>query len=298
MDANDGVRTRLTHSHEVANLARSIATQIAMASSGSAFGITNLHDCVQPIVSAIGLSHDLGNPPFGHQGEVAIGSWFECRRSWIFTHEQEGEGQKELEQPVPEILWPEFTEFDGNPQTIRIVTRLQTSHHHAGLDLTAATLAASLKYPVHAESCDKKRDHMKKAGYFQSERDVVNWIREETGLTEAQRHPLTWIMEACDDIAYSVLDVDDLLKKGIISPDDVLTILKHTSGVGALSAVTKLQEKFVEINDDPRRAEIRRDIKEQFVRAYLMKALINDAGDSYTRNADAIRAYEYEAPLM
>ncbi|WP_430636365.1 deoxyguanosinetriphosphate triphosphohydrolase family protein [Sphingomonas hankookensis] len=298
MDANDGVRTRLTHSHEVANLARSIATAVASASGGAAFGRQDLYRTIQPIVSAIGLSHDLGNPPFGHQGEVAMGSWFESRRSWIFSHEREGNGANELEEQVPANLITEFVDFDGNPQTMRVMGRLQTSHHNVGLDLTAATLAASLKYPVHADARDKDRDHIKKAGYFESERDIVEWVRAETGLEEGQRHPLTWIMEACDDIAYSVLDVDDLLKKGIISPDDVLTVLKHTAGVRDLSSVAKLEEKFIEVNDSPRRAEIRRDIKEQFVRAYMMKALIADAGDAYARNADAIMAFKFEKPIM
>jgi dGTPase len=298
MDANDSVRTRLTHSHEVANLARAIATRVAAASSGAAFGGQDLFRIVQPIVSAIGLSHDLGNPPFGHQGEVAIGSWFEARRSWIFSHEREGDGANELEHKVPDNLITEFINFDGNPQTLRVMTRLQTSHHHVGLDLTAGTLAASLKYPVHADARDKDRDHIKKAGYFESERDVVEWVRDQTGLEEGQRHPLTWIMEACDDIAYSVLDVDDLLKKGIISPDDVLTILKHTDGVRDLDSVAKLENKFIEVNDSPRRAEIRRDIKEQFVRAYMMKTLIDHAGDKFSHNADAIMGYKFETPLM
>lgn len=298
MDANDGVRTRLTHSHEVANLARSIATRIAMASGGAAFDVRSLYDDVQPIVSAIGLSHDLGNPPFGHQGEVAMGAWFARRASWIFSSENNQKDAPALEAPVEENLRTEFTDFDGNPQTLRVMTRLQTSHHYVGLDLTAATLAASLKYPVHADRHDSARDHIKKTGYFESERDIVAWIRAETGLAEAQRHPLTWIMEACDDIAYSVLDVDDLLKKGIISPDDVLTILKHTPVVRDLAIVKKLESKFLEVNDDPRRAEIRRDIKEQFVRAYMMKALIDAAGDAYTTNVTAIRAYEHETPLM
>lgn len=298
MDANDGVRTRLTHSHEVANLARSIATAVAAASGGAAFGRQDLNRIVQPIVSAIGLSHDLGNPPFGHQGEVAIGSWFECRRLWIFSHEREGQGANELEHPVSDNLTTEFVDFDGNPQTLRVMARLQTSHHDVGLDLTAATLAASLKYPVHADARDKRRDHIKKTGYFESERDVVEWVRAQTGLKEGQRHPLTWIMEACDDIAYSVLDVDDLLKKGIISPDDVLTVLKHTPGVRKLDSVAKLESKFIEVNDSSRRAEIRRDIKEQFVRAYMMKALIADAGDAFARNADAIMEHRFEKPIM
>ena len=242
MDANDGVRTRLTHSHEVANLARSIGTRVCKAQKQSPFGDADLFDVIQPILSSIGLAHDLGNPPFGHQGEVAIGQWFDRRKEWIFC--KKAIGDDGLIEPVEKSLWSEFLEFDGNPQTLRILSRLQTSYRHVGLDLTAATLAGVLKYPVHAAKRDKDKLYIKKAGYFDSEREIVEWIRRKTGLIEKQRHPLTWIMEACDDIAYSVLDVDDLLKKGIISPDDVLVVLKHTDIVMDLDSVKKLEKKF------------------------------------------------------
>lgn len=296
MDANDGVRTRLTHSHEVANLAKSIGTRVAKESRSTAFGGIDLNEVVQPILSSIGLSHDLGNPPFGHQGEIAIGQWFERRKDWIFTHvEENGEG---LDDVVLDDWHPEFTEFDGNPQTFRVLTKLQTSHHLAGLDLTAATLSASLKYPVDANGRKPKQLFIKKAGYFDADREIVEWVRAQTGLAEGQRHPLTWIMESCDDIAYSVLDVDDLLKKSIISPDDVLVVLKHTSIVKDLPSIAKLAAKFMEINDVTRRAEIRRDIKEQYVRAYMIEALINDASDAYLKNMVAIDGYELEVPLM
>lgn len=296
MDANDGVRSRLTHSHEVANLAKSIGTRVAMAPEGSPFGAADLHGVIQPILSSIGLAHDLGNPPFGHQGEVAIGQWFERRKDWIFDRSAK-KGDK-IAFPVAESLRTEFLDFDGNPQTLRILTRLQTSHRSVGLDLTAGTLAGVLKYPVHAECRDKDRACVKKAGYFESERDIINWVRGETGLQEGQRHPLTWIMEACDDIAYSVLDVDDLLKKAIISPDDVLVILKHTDLVSGLPCVVKLEKKFNEINMSDRRAEIRRDIKEQYVRSYLIEALINDASKTYIAKADAINNFTHDVPLM
>jgi dGTPase len=298
MDANDSVRTRLTHSHEVANLARSIGMRVAKATGPTAFGGMDLHETVLPILAAIGLSHDLGNPPFGHQGETAIGRWFERRQDWIFTHDDDGGTRQTLDVPIGGELRSDFTSFDGNPQTLRIITRLQTSHHLVGLDLTAATLAASLKYPVDATGSNSERPARKKAGYFESERGIVNWIRLKTGLVEGQRHPLTWIMEACDDIAYSVLDVDDLLKKAIISPDDVLVVLKHTPAVCDLAAIAKLDAKFVEVNGDDRRAEIRRDIKEQYVRAYMIEALINDASDAYVARATAIEQFEEVLPLM
>ena len=296
MDENDGVRMRLTHSHEVSNLARSIGTR-AYKRASSVFEPADLHGVVQPILSAIGLAHDLGNPPFGHQGEKAIGTWFADRAGWIFTHRDKRDGET-VATPIPARLRNEFLEFDGNPQTLRLMTRLQTHHERMGLDLTAATLAASLKYAVSSDKRDKGNAAAKKAGFFESEREIVNWIWAETGLKEGQRHPLTWIMEACDDIAYSVLDVDDLLKKDVISPDDVLVILRHNSKVRDRVDVEKLEEKYAEINGSDRRAEIKRDIKIQYFRAYMIEALINDASDTFVANADSIKKLSHKLALM
>ncbi len=94
------------------------------------------------------------------------------------------------------------------------------------------------------------------------------------------------------------MDVDDLLKKAIISPDDVLVVLKHTESVGGLPSVEKLEKKFNQINMSDRRAEIRRDIKEQYVRAYLIEALINDASTTYLAKANAINDFTHDVPLM
>jgi dGTPase len=293
MDENDGVRTRLTHSHEVANLARSIGTRVYKRAQG-VFGSANLYDDIQPILLSIGLAHDLGNPPFSHQGELAIGRWFKEREIWIFTREDETEGT--LAEPIPNGLWPEFTQFDGNPQSLRLITKLQTSNYYVGLDLTAATLAASLKYPVHIENCDRVQPVKKKGGYFESERELVSWVRAETGLNEGERHPLTWIMEACDDIAYCVLDVDDLLKKDIISPDDVLIILKHVDGLKAHEAVKRTEKRFRLVNESKRRAEIRRDIKIGYLRAFMIEALIVEASETFLRHIDAIFAVTHETP--
>ena len=299
MDENDGVRTRLTHSHEVANLARSIGTR-AFRRAEEAFRGADLYETVQPILSAIGLAHDLGNPPFGHQGETAIGGWFRSREAWIFDKVGDDEGATTLCKAVPENLRLEFTTFDGNPQSLRLLARLQTHHAKVGLDLTAATLAAALKYPVCVDNKNEGKAQTKKGGYFKSERDVVGWIRSETGLAEGQRHPLTWIMEACDDIAYSVLDVDDLLKKSVLSPDDILVVLRHErdTAVRNRPEVVKLEAKFKEVNDSDRRAEIRHDIKIQFLRAYMIEALINDASDAFVKNVSRIMALDEEKALM
>lgn len=295
MDPNDGVRTRLTHSHEVANLARSIGTRIHR-SEPTVFQGIDLYDVIQPMLLAIGLAHDLGNPPFGHQGESAMGAWFEARSSWIFSKlSPEGEG---VPVSVPSDLRSEFLKFDGNPQSLRLIAQLQTSVAHAGLDLTAATLAASLKYPVGSAGLDKGRPIRKKIGYFESERIVVDWFRAETGLGEGQRHPLTWIMEACDDIAYSVLDVDDAMKKCVVSPDDVLSVLASDVKLADSAAVSKLRERFAKAEAAERSPEIARDIKIGYFRATMLDALVGEASQAFIAQKDDILSLKEATPLM
>lgn len=295
MDENDGVRTRLTHSHEVANLARSIGTRVHHGDA-SLFGDADVHRVVQPLLSAIGLAHDLGNPPFGHQGETAIGRWFERHQDWIFT--KVSKDGADLPVAIETNYRKEFTSFDGNPQTIRLLAKLQTSISHSGLDLTAATLAATIKYPVGAPNQDDKNLIAKKHGYFLSEQPLVEWLRQETGLKEGQRHPLTWIMEACDDIAYSILDVDDAMKKAVISPDDVMAILINDPRTKKHPVIKKALSAFKRVNADKRRPEVARDIKIGYLRAFFIDALISDASDAFVANGKAINDFSHTMPLM
>lgn len=295
MEENDGVRTRLTHSHEVANLARSIGSKVAVKRP-DLFG-ADLHSIVQPILLAIGLAHDLGNPPFGHQGEAAIGSWFEERKHWIFTHTDES-ASTGLDQAIPTELWTEFLKFDGNPQSFRLVTRLQTNIENAGLHLTAATLAALIKYPVGARTADPNSPVNKKCGYFESEAEIVSWLRAEGGPEEGQRHPLTWIMEACDDIAYSVLDVDDVMKKKIVSPDDVLAFLQHDDRSKGSAAVGLATKAFSRLHAASRDADVSRDIKIGYLRAFLIDELIDHASASFLAHSADIFALRQNSSLM
>lgn len=300
MDENDGVRTRLTHSHEVANLARSIGVRVYLTSPGtfdrSGIGTDALLMVIQPILLATGLGHDLGNPPFGHQGEAAIGRWFEKRQDWIFSKTAPNGPELEQSQAVPEAVQLEFTRFDGNPQALRLLTRLQTHVDGVGLDLSAATLAAGLKYPVCFADADQNAPIRKKGGYFSSEKDVVEWIREQTGLKEGQRHPLTWIMEACDDIAYSVLDVEDVLKKAVMSPDDVLVVLEHSLAGDPM--VGKLQERFKKVEQKQPRPEAQRDIKIQYLRALFIEALVTHASEQFILSLSTIFDFSHQTPLM
>lgn len=218
LDLNDSVRTRLTHSHEVSNFARGIGMRLAFEMCEEIFGETCpgvvIQRDVPALLAAIGLAHDLGNPPFGHQGEAAMRSWFNrCLKPLIATAEN-----------VPDKkIFNDFLKFDGNSQTLRLVTKLQIINDDFGLNLTYATLAALIKYPRPAW---EESTLWKKHGYFYSEENVVNEVWRETGLSMGVRHPFTYLMEACDDIAYSILDAEDTVKKGLASYQDLINFLQ------------------------------------------------------------------------
>lgn len=243
LEQNDSVRTRLTHSYEVSNLARSIGTQLAYEHSelfeGNGLDKRNsqLTRSLPSLLAAIGLAHDLGNPPFGHQGETAIQDWFKANKENVFSYPEE---------TMP-LYYNDFLNFDGNSQTIRLLTQLQILNDKFGINLTYATLAALLKYPQSSthiartkqsieewkkshgeeEQCPISDVTWKKHGYFHSEEYLVQDVWQETGLQEGLRHPVTYIMEACDDIAYSVLDAEDIVKKGLASFHDLVNHLEH-----------------------------------------------------------------------
>jgi dGTPase len=252
---------------------------------------------VQPILGAIGLAHDLGNPPFGHQGEAAVCKWFKDNETWIFDRET-NLADSAATSPITGKSRDEFLAFDGNPQTLRLLTHLQTSQGRVGLDLTATTIIASIKYPVSANGVSTSNPVTKKFGYFESERHVVEWARSCTGLEDGQRHPLTWIMEAADDIAYSILDVEDAMKKGIVSPDDLANILKCDDAVCHTETYEGICNDFSKADSSGRPPSIIRDIKIGYLRARLIRNLIYFATSQYMENRDKIFSYSHEEPLM
>ena len=194
----------------------------------------------------------------------------------------------------------DFTKFEGNAQALRLVSRLQNTSGTAGLNLTAATLAALMKYPVASYETDSSRAVAKKHGYFDSEKDVVEWIRKETGLSAAQRHPLTWIMEASDDIAYSVLDVEDAIKKGIISAEDLLAHLRREFHVSDLlgGLTNQLTEDFKQADERTFSLSRVREIKATYLRTRLIERLVSGATNTYLQHKDAIKGYQWNEPLL
>lgn len=276
LDRNDSVRNRLTHSHEVSNLARSFGTTLVYA-NGLANDVENSTRDIPSLLAAVGLVHDLGNPPFGHQGESAIQSWF-------VDNSQLVAGKKF--SVLTKRHYRDFLKFEGNAQAFRLVTRLQLLNDDFGLDLTFATLAAMMKYPSSSVSVNKSSVCTKKHGFFLSEENIAKQVLEEVGLELGKRHPMSYIMEACDDIAYAVLDIEDAVKKGLASFSDLLAYLKH-HGEGN-SIIATLVDLANRKHLDYRKADLSpaelNDVSMQRFRVYAIGMMIKSCVETFNRH--------------
>jgi dGTPase len=252
---------------------------------------------IPTILATVGLAHDLGNPPFGHQGEAAIGRWFK-KNSNIFL--EPGSERISSFEPVVESLQDDFLKFEGNAQTIRLLTRLQNTSGPAGLNLTSATLAALMKYTVRADSRDRSHAASKKHGFHASEEEVVKWIREQTGLKAGQRHPLTWIMEACDDIAYSVLDIEDAIKKGLVSAEDLRAFITHkfSTDEDGGGLMNQLEDDFRRADKSKSSLSRIKEVKASYIRTRLIERLLTGAARAFALAKDEIFSHERTAPLL
>ncbi|WP_101774558.1 deoxyguanosinetriphosphate triphosphohydrolase [Pasteurella oralis] len=209
LERNDFVHTRLTHSIEVAMIARELATNICQYIIEANFEpkITEKQrDDICRIVESASLLHDIGNPPFGHFGEYIIASWFQEKFSALL---------KDI--PFEKAYLLDLQHFEGNAQALRLVTKLHEFSGNHGMDLTCATLNTMIKYTSCSnEPKDNNLVTHKKIGYFQSEKTIFNTITSTTQVGK-NRHPLTFILEAADDIAYLTADIEDAIKKNVVS---------------------------------------------------------------------------------
>ena len=231
---SDYVRTRLTHSMEVASVGRSLAATVGHAVAERhvlPVGFTAAE--FGHIAAAACLAHDIGNPPFGHFGEATIRGWF-----------RDAPLGAELIADLTPAEQADFLGFEGNAQGFRILTRLQNWRSQGGLRLTAATLATYTKYPRAArlspasEQAAKSDSGGAKFGFFQAEADLFAEVAAETGLARRAggneaywcRHPLAYLVEAADDICYQVVDLEDGYKLGRIGFDAAEELLLALAG--------------------------------------------------------------------
>jgi dGTPase len=235
------------------------------------------------IVAAASLAHDMGNPPFGHSGEAAIQNWF---------------AKSETANRVKEHLMPqqilELANYEGNAHAFRLVTRLLSSNHVGGLQLTFATLGSLVKYPIGAHAALKEmkgKISAKKFNFFETERSHFTEVAVETGLLRKPgrvewwcRHPLAFVSEAADDIAYRIVDLEDGYHMNCISYEITANALKRL------------------ITDARRKTNADRIVHEKekiaYLRSIAITQLVEEAAEKFFEKYDAILCGQYEKSLL
>ncbi|MBA4058245.1 MAG: dGTPase, partial [Marivirga sp.] len=238
---HDFVHTRLTHSLEVSSVGRSLGKhvgEVILKRHPELNKDFSLFD-FGAIVAAASLAHDLGNPPFGHAGEDAI--------SDFFIHHSQG---KLFKERVSEHEWADLIKFEGNAQGFRILNKNQY-----GLKLTFATLGAFTKYPCPVSfNRDREKRSQKKFGFFQTEKDIFKEVAGYLELIQVSefvsvRHPLAFLVEAADDICYSIIDLEDGCNLGLVSYEDAKALFEgvitnNKAKLGKLPHLSSKQEKI------------------------------------------------------
>ena len=219
------VHNRLTHSLEVASVGRSLGQMTGRDIARQFKNNEEVYEFykyeLSNVVGAACIAHDVGNPAFGHSGEKAIAAYF-------VENAEERIDQATLSSYFNEREWKDITNFEGNANALRILTHSFKGRFKGGLGLTYTTIATMLKYPCESIAVDKTFKHRSKYGFFQTEKDVVKTIAEELGMINEnndpiifKRHPFVYLVEAADDICYSIIDMEDAQRLKIISTERV-----------------------------------------------------------------------------
>lgn len=281
---NDFVRTRLTHSLEVSCFAKGLGLGVETFMLNRGLLDDRQRGFIPSIAETAGLVHDIGNPPFGHFGEESIRVFF--RKLKTDATSKTGAAY----QTLPPERQADFENFDGNVQGFRILKSLAPNRHGDSFNLTFALLGTVVKYPFSSTDGNKKTQNpfQKKFGYFCSERDAYQRIAAELGLKTGQRHPLTYLVEAADDIAYSVCDIEDGCKIGLIRLEDLKEKFKGTDGETELQ---RLIDKGYSFDDD-------RELFVQQFRIAMQREMIRDVVETFCDNIESIVNGDFKQDLL
>jgi dGTPase len=283
LSKTDFVHTRLTHSLEVSVVGRSIGRLVGKKIIEKYPHLQEVHgyqaNDFGAIVAAAALAHDIGNPPFGHSGEKAIGEYFSI-----------GKGLKFKDQLTPK-QWQDLIDFEGNANGFSVLTSSRPGIE-GSIRLTYAVLGAFMKYPK--ESLPKKPTSKicdKKYGFFQSDAAFFKEVADELGLIPNksgddigyERHPLAYLVEAADDICYTIIDFEDGINLGLVSEDYALEYLiklvKDTIDTAKYQTLTTKEDRI------------------SYLRALAIGNLINDAVKVFIENEEAILKGEFPYAL-
>ena len=283
LSKTDFVHTRLTHSLEVSVVGRSLGRQVGKLLLDKHPHLENVHgykiNDFGAIVAAAALAHDIGNPPFGHSGEKAIGAYFKNGNGAQFKSE------------LTDKEYQDLCDFEGNANGFKILTESRAGRV-GGLRLSYATLGSFMKYPK--ESLPKKpSNHIvdKKYGFFQSEKEMFSAVASDLGLIKRSetdlsynRHPLAYLVEAADDICYTIIDFEDGINLGLIEEDYALEyLIKLVKG----RIITKNYNALQTTED-----------RVSYLRALAISTLIDEAASIFMKNEADILEGKFETALL
>ncbi len=278
----DFVHTRLTHSLEVSVVGRTLGRRVGKVLLERHPELKELgytFNDFGAIVAAASVTHDIGNPPFGHSGEKAIGEYFKT-----------GKGLRYKNQ-LTDLEYQDLVDFEGNANGFKILTESRKGTN-GGERLSYATLGAFIKYPK--ESLPKKpTNHIvdKKYGFFQSEKEAFLDVTQDLGLLKKEsegisfyRHPLAYLVEAADDICYTIIDFEDGINLGLIEEEFALEyMIKLVKDKIDSKKYHSLQHKKDRVS---------------YLRALAIGVLINEAVDIFLDNEEAILKGKFEKGLL
>ena len=283
LSSTDFVYTRLTHSLEVSVVARSLGRKAGVKILEKHPYLKEIHgykaNDFGAIVAAAALAHDIGNPPFGHSGEKAIGHYF-----------KNGPGQIFKDQLNPKE-YQDLCDFEGNANGFKVLTQ-DKQGAKGGIRLSYATLGAFTKYPK--ESLPIKPNAQiasKKYGFFKTEKNSFLDVANELGLKKLStkniqysRHPLAFLVEAADDICYTIIDFEDGINLGLIQEDFALEYLIN------LVRDTIDTKKYSALNTTKERVS--------YLRALAISTLIEDAVSIFMTYENEILEGEFYVSIL
>jgi dGTPase len=288
------VHNRLTHSLEVASVGRSLGKMIGKHISAAFDKEEEAYEFYRyelaNVIAAGCLAHDIGNPAFGHSGEKAISAYFIDHAATVI------EGS-ELRSFFNEREWQDLSSFEGNANAIRVLTHSFRGRFKGGFGLTYTTIASILKYPCESVAVDKSFKHRKKYGFFQSEKQTIeqiagelNMIRESSDPVIYKRHPFVYMVEAADDICYSIVDMEDAQRLGILRKEEVEAAFMNVIRSQSAEQADRTYKYYKEIGDTNEAIA--------FLRARLINMLTNAATDIFLSNRQQILDGRFNATLL
>lgn len=251
LPGNIFVHNRLTHSLEVSSVGRSLGNDCARILLEKYPELQQTHVTeLGAIVSAACLAHDLGNPPFGHSGEEAIGTFFSEGNGLWLQHYQDQLDPNGLS----DSQWNDLIHFEGNANTFRLLTHHFNGRRPGGFVMTYTTLASIVKYPYSSSLAGNHR----KFGFFESEQADFLKIAHELGMIPKNspegtssfvRHPLVYLVEAADDICYQIMDIEDAHKLKILSTEETQHLLLSFFTEERKARILNIMNKVTDINE-------------------------------------------------